>query len=962
MHPIAIRDKRKAKGLDLNFDNPRGVYEDVRMTFLAFCHLNPELAASYLRKTDPDTDREARNILRLYGSTAKAAPAALADFALAVLIPKERENDPYRQRYDRMDPFGVFDTDFIPSSPGQGPFFELLNNSASDGLRLVRGVVEYATNWNRERCMAEGLTFPVMTIPFPDGSKSFEGSFAIYQWARGGTGALVAASALMALEAWAHRQIELGRSFGDVLHEVLGPSGSSAAFVCVGVDLVLSHWETAKDLAWPMLATPELLHFDHMRFTQDVSGMGRFFMPEREPPHWPIKTTDLLERPSRSQQLIDMIGQFTLRGPADIHAKLREALERARERIAQNAYPNDNDPIYGLSATAARALRMTDVKQWPRKTFRRADGQEFEGHQYQLAAEEEALVNAARESSNANVADLHVRQSIQTALTDPGKSTAEIVAQAISWAKSQINADKTKSADGEEHDDFDHQWRARAVVMAAALAARDYEGSDRADIEAWAKPILNLAVSEETDDIVTRSASQIYSNVAAIAAVGYAGLYRRNKDSMTRDALLALAGRQDHAVLNAIGIHLNEFDRLDARLARSLTRIILETAVHPRRTLEPAEDAANLESYLDRRAVAIRDESRWLGGIGSEPAWPALAPWHSRRRRGIRIGHDARADERSPAPQRPPEEYVDEHALGIWIGHLIRLAVGNAAEWVVALADHLMGWTIEANNGPPGDDEGERENRPDHWNMCYFDFLGILCVALPFERSRILFLDPMTRLHDEAFHDAVGSFLRGFDRATLATDTKQPDNPRGTRALFASRLWRGRMAERLNDRASFMAETHLGDALNAMFYQPSRWANQGHPHIPERWSGLLECMPILTPLVTSAPMSGYVAVVFLTLIESYPCAALLPDFVQAVSAWCKAHGVGANFWNEHHIGHRICVWIDRALSNDAEASTILAQVREELGKCLDVLVRSGVASARALEARIADDGTVKKTA
>jgi hypothetical protein len=159
-----------------------------------------------------------------------------------------------------------------------------------------------------------------------------------------------------------------------------------------------------------------------------------------------------------------------------------------------------------------------------------------------------------------------------------------------------------------------------------------------------------------------------------------------------------------------------------------------------------------------------------------------------------------------------------------------------------------------------------------------------------------------------------------------------------------------------------MAETHLGDALNAMFYQPSRWDNYGRPHIPERWSGLLDCMPVLTPLVVSAPNSGYLAVVFLTLVESYPCTTLLPDVVQAASAWCNAHSVGATFWNEHQIGHRICVWIDRALSNDAEAATSLDQIRDELGECLDVLVRSGIASARALEARIVDEGAPKRTA
>ena len=124
---------------------------------------------------------------------------------------------------------------------------------------------------------------------------------------------------------------------------------------------------------------------------------------------------------------------------------------------------------------------------------------------------------------------------------------------------------------------------------------------------------------------------------------------------------------------------------------------------------------------------------------------------------------------------------------------------------------------------------------------------------------------------------------------------------------------------------------------------------------------MLETMPILTPIVTSVPQSGYLAVVFLTAMEAFPCAALLPDMVEAVSAWCNVHAAGANFWNEHQVGHRICEWIERALSDDPDAANVLARARDDLGKCLDVLVRSGIASARALETRIVDEGSLKKS-
>ena len=289
------------------------------------------------------------------GTAAKAAPAALADFAHAVLIPKEDEDEHYGRCGDRFGPFGVFDLGFMPVSPGQGPFFSLLEESPQDGLRLVRGIVEHATQWNREWHAEEGQPFPVITIPFPDGAKSFEGHFGIYQSARSGTGALVAACALMALEAWAHRQIEAGCAAEQVLHDVLGPSGSSVAFVCVAVDIALSHWSVMKSVAWPILAVPELLLYDHMRSTQDQTGSGRFFTPEREPQHWPVKTADLLARPSRRLGFIDKAGDYRLNGPKTFKpgyvrrsSKRAIVLQEARIRTTTIAFsgfaPRRNEP------------------------------------------------------------------------------------------------------------------------------------------------------------------------------------------------------------------------------------------------------------------------------------------------------------------------------------------------------------------------------------------------------------------------------------------------------------------------------------------------------------------------------------------------------------------------------------------------------------------------------------------
>src|ERR1700730_15803582 len=123
--------------------------------------------------------------------------------------------------------------------------------------------------------------------------------------------------------------------------------------------------------------------------------------------------------------------------------------------------------------------------------------------------------------------------------------------------------------------------------------------------------------------------------------------------------------------------------------------------------------------------------------------------------------------------------------------------------------------------------------------------------------------------------------------------------------------------------------------------------------IPDNWDGLDATMPTLTALVTGAPSSGYIKYLFLNLVESSPRAALLRLVVQATTAWCSDYGVDTNFWSEKEIGGRVCAGLDRTFTADSTSVDMLPEVAENLMKCLDVLIRSGVAQAREIEERIA---------
>jgi hypothetical protein len=278
----------------------------------------------------------------------------------------------------------------------------------------------------------------------------------------------------------------------------------------------------------------------------------------------------------------------------------------------------------------------------------------------------------------------------------------------------------------------------------------------------------------------------------------------------------------------------------------------------------------------------------------------------------------------------------------------------------VDLTAHLMRWTDEAN-GPHDDNARDRDNRPHTWNRYFFEFAGILSVAVPHVDVVKLFLAPITRFKDEPFHDVMANYLRGFDRAVLATDTKNPENTVAVRAILAERIRKSWNFRRYQHEKTFMSETHAGDAMTAMFFQPHRIVSSGLPIIPRDWSGLEQAMPTLTGLVVDAPFSGYFATLFVNLVETSHRATLLPFVVQAMNAWCSAYGVDTNFWSEKEIGGRVCAWLERTFAGDPNSPAIVSIVVDGLMRSLDILVRSGLAQAREIEDCIVRMGQSQKS-
>ena len=147
--------------------------------------------------------------------------------------------------------------------------------------------------------------------------------------------------------------------------------------------------------------------------------------------------------------------------------------------------------------------------------------------------------------------------------------------------------------DDENDGDYNKEWNKRAVVTAAALAARDYEGADRAEVSVGRSRSCRQRRRQEARNI--RATTKSSYNATAIAALGLLALYLKDQQPSLRDTLLRLASHQHLSVLAALGRNFIDLARVDPRLPRSFIRIVMAACIHPFRAdndeREPAQSA-----------------------------------------------------------------------------------------------------------------------------------------------------------------------------------------------------------------------------------------------------------------------------------------------------------------------------------------------------------------------------------
>ncbi|MHA4868695.1 NACHT domain-containing protein [Duganella sp. PWIR1] len=919
---------------------------DLRSAFLMFCKHTPKLAAEYLRAVAQSkyNDDLVRSILKMRGTLAQAAPAELADITAQALIEKLRPRD-HHFGHEREEAFTFLDSEFLPASPAQGPFFDLLTNAPTDGLALVRKLVDHAVaHGSRGRSPETDM----INLPLAGGPRSFPWT-QTYFWSRGSHYYSVT-SALMALEAWAHHRIDTGAAFEDVLADVLGPVASPAAYLLVAVDLIISHWPKSEDVAAEFLGCPELLCLDHTRQVHDSHEELDFVLAGawRPEPRGSVSRVELKRRASRRTTLDEMIGNYALTVTQEQRAKLVALLQQAAVRLG----PPDPESTLGNPAfMVLHALNLAEPANWREVAVPLTDGSIKTARQYVSPAAEQLHLQALRDVAAASTADLATQSAIRLAVENPSYLSPQARSAAVAWAR-RVASEAGPMLE-ESDDDGTQRMQKMSVLTAAMIVMRDGDDALRAQNQAWARAQLEAALNAGEDDPVHQIRTGLHYNPTATAYLGmiYALRYRNSREDVR--ALLEIVAGDNPAVAHGFGAAISVLAAIDSRLPPALLRCALSSCVVPNRewNLAAEEVTARAKRRLQCAKAAVDAEIEWLMDSGQEPKWPLAPHEHARRKKSVRFPQTPRIDEKIPEPQ-PATEYFNHQAAALWLRQAHGLLDEKAPPWFLELVRTYMPWTIRAN-GAELDDWDEADHPPMEWNNAFFALAARCMAGLKFEEATTMVVKPITTLPDRHFFNVVADFQRGIDSVYFGEGDISTSVAVEIRAALATRMMTSRGWERLKGSKEMSIEMHIGPAIAVLFFNDHYFAQSTkcylHPKGAERVGPFL---PLLEGLTKSAP-SPFVALVLLNLLEVAPHPEYLDILVVAGGAWLGAYSDFRPFWVDHSFGRRWCAIVENICTQVPAAVDSQLPIRDAIDGIVAALVSLGIPEASRLEEALA---------
>ncbi len=928
----------------LDRDGVRSLKSDLRDAFVMFARTTPDLAAEYLTAVGKSENNEdiVRSILKVRGTLAQAAPAELANLTAQALIARPRRRERHFGR-EREDAFTYLDHEFLQASPAQGPFLDLLTNSPKDGLALVHRLVAHAVAHGSRGAAPWTNAFD---LALPGGARTFPWT-QTYFWSRNSSFYAVT-SALMALEAWAHRRIEAGESLEGVLTDVHGPQGSCAAYLLVAVDLIISHWPKSLDVAAAFLGCPELLCIDHTRQVHDRVEMPDFFGlgALRTEPRGSVTAADLKRRPSRRTTLDELIGNFTFLASPDQLATLRTLLATAAARLGE---PAASAHLGNPEFMVRYALNLSNAANWQEVEVTLKDGSSATARKYLSPAAEQTHLQVLRDAATERESDFATRSALTLAVDDPARLLPEGRSAAVAWARRSATA--TATAEVESDDDGERCMQEEAVVTAAMIVMRDGDDALRAKHEEWARSQLDKTLAALDDDPARQMRGGLRFNPTAIAYAGLIHALRHRSTPEDVRSLLDVAATGNHAAAHGFGTSAAVLADVDSRLPRAMLRCAFSASVVENRAWDASQeevDARKARSH-ERARADVAAEMAWLGGEGAEPTWPTFPVEQARPRMRLRLPGTRIASQKPPeAPAPSPTEHVNHQAAALWLRQVRALSHDDTRPWLSEIVKAYMPWTALAN-GANLDDGDETGHPPYEWNDTFFAAVARCVVGLSTPEANELAVRHIVALPDRNFYDVLVDFLRSIDAVYFEGSNIPTHVAVDIRSALADHMLTTRGWEHLSRSRDLSIEMHIGPAIAVLFFNDYMYGQGSKCYLFEKSVERVgPFLPVLGKLVSKGP-SPFVALVLLNLLEVAPRAEQLDVLVGAGSVWIEAYPDFRQLWIDHGVGRRWCLLMEAIRGGSPTSFSKRAPLRPAIDTLVASLIALGVPEATRLE-------------
>jgi hypothetical protein len=908
-------------------DLRRQTIDKLRMMSLLLGEHAPDELKAYLKELASERgDHKVKDVRMFSQVIAPVAPAELADLVLASLV---QRRDPDRRSTTRRDrALGHGDSDYLPPSPAQPPFYDLLEAAPDEGLRLIRTLVAEAVDYYSNR---RGPGDDGFTLKLADGLRFFPWKNSFF-WSRDQSHEYSVASGLKALEAWSQKRLDDGEPVEQVLVDILGPDGSCAAYLQVAIDVLLSHVDKSRDALAPFIASPELLAINQSRRSHDSLGSSIEGFGFADEPKGKVTLADLRGRISRKIALFDAIPNYL--GDDPVAETLRADLGAEVAKLGPiEPHSNWVDERF-IGRVAHHALQRAN---W----VEGADGKHFVEPSPELQAHFELMAGKHAEAVSA----IDAESRINLAIEGGEHAMQETARMAVEYAKGAVPDDSDTDV---------LKSRSTRLIATALLAARDGDDALLAEHESWIRQVIAYALVEDADRDTGGKLLQFHR--PAMAALALIHLWARQRKSADRDALVALAARRDRGAVLAFDKAAALIVGFEPKLLKAAMRAAFANVTWRWHAYD--EDEALQRGFEEQRdanvAAAVADEIAWLDG-GTEPAWPQWPNEEPILRQGTRIrvpvskeDFDAGlADEVTPS--RPSEVlHVESRAAAKWLT-IIRHSPKGTVDWAPEVMAAYGDWT-DRINGLGLDSDVETDREPAEWNSEFYILLAehLLDADEPvFEAEVRRVMD----LPDNTFGNVAPAVLQAADALYFNNVGRDAGRPVALRTKFGARVMTLRRWQYERDPGRGSVDLESGEIVAKMFlnnYNPfGRTASYLPIALFDRVDPLLEP---LRPLLAGGPTS-FVALCTMNLLLVAPRARHLDFLLEAVETWFERRDA-APMWLSVGIGGQVVKWFEAAIAEDANLLAPGHAARAPIDSVLSKLVSVGLAQAHELELQV----------